>query len=183
LRAVFDDQLVLAPERTAGDEIQLLVETGATALDIALWLARHGEWSIGLGIGSVRQPLGANIRESTGQAFIAARTAVERAKNQSTRFAVECPAEPTRAADVEALTGLLLILRARRSAEGWELYDLVHQGLTQADAAARLKITPQSASKRARAAELKSDFAATAALGRLLNDLGAKAPAREEPSP
>jgi hypothetical protein len=183
VQSAFGPELILSPERTAGDEIQLLVDSGAAALDVVLWLARFGDWSTGIGIGTVRQPLGASIRESTGAAFIAARTAVERAKNQSTRLAVESPHDLTAAADLEALLGLLLILRKRRSQEGWELFDLVRDGVTQADAAVRLGITPQSASKRARAAEIKTDLAATAALARLIDDLNGRVPAREETTP
>ena len=157
LNHAFANDLELDADRTAGDELQLMLDSGATAITIALRLSRSRQWSVGLGIGSVREPIGSNIRESTGEAFIAARTAVERSKNASTRFAIECPTDAAAAADLEALSNLLLVLRARRSEQGWELYDLVSTGMTQAEAASRLGITPQAVSKRASAAELKTD--------------------------
>ena len=169
----FADHLVLPADRTAGDEIQLLVDDGRAVVDIVLALTRTGRWSVGVGFGTVRLPLGAGIRESSGNAFIAARSAVGRAKKRQTRFAAA--AEPTRPAarDFEALVDLLLILRGRRSDQGWEMHDLVAEGLSQADAALRIGITPQSASKRARAAELKAEDAAVAPLARLADALDA----------
>ena len=181
LNDIFGTYLLLAADRTAGDEIQMLVDGGQTAIGIVLDLTRTGRWSVGLGIGHVREPLGASIRESTGDAFIAARSAVDRAKKKPTRFAAA--AEPTRRGshDLEALVDLLLVLRARRSAQGWEMHDLVTRGLSQADAAIELGITPQSASKRARAADLKAEEAAIAPLARLADALdSAYAPIPEE---
>jgi len=181
LNETFADHLVLAADRTAGDEIQLLVDNGRAAIDIVLALTRTGRWSVGLGFGLVRRPLGASIRESTGDAFVAARSAVDRAKKKQTRFAAA--SEPGRpgARDFESIVDLLLILRARRSDQGWEIHDLVTRGLSQADAATEIGITPQSASKRARAAELKAEDAALAPLARLADALDASfTPARED---
>ena len=164
--------LPLPPDRSAGDEVQLLLADPRAVLQAILLLTRARDWSVGVGIGAVRQPLGASIRESTGPAFIAARAAVERAKRKPTRFAVEAPARTEDAADTEALLDLLLLLRRRRSEEGWELYDLLSEGLTQAMAADRLSITPQAASNRAQAADLKAEAAATEGFVRLLSELG-----------
>ena len=163
------DRLSLPADRTAGDELQLLVTTGADALEICLRLDREGGWSVGVGVGSVNLPLGAGVRESAGGAFIAARAAVDRAKRRSTRLAIEHEHSPEAAGDAEALIDLLLILRARRSSEGWELHDLLAGSGTQAEAAARLGITPQAASKRAQAAGLRAERAAIPPLARLLD--------------
>jgi hypothetical protein len=171
----FGPEFVLPPDRTAGDEIQMLVRSGTAALGIILMLTRTRRWSVGLGVGAVRAPLGANIRESTGDAFVAARSAVERAKRRPTRVAVTAEPGSALAADVEALIDLVLVIRGRRSEQGWEVHDLVVSGLTQADAAARLGITPQSASKRARAADLKAEDAAVVALARLVDRLDSSA--------
>ncbi|MDF1479012.1 DNA-binding protein [Leifsonia sp. H3M29-4] len=169
LSAELGEGLTLPPDRSAGDEVQLLTADASTALRALLLLTRTRRFSVGLGVGAVRRPLGNSIRESTGEAFIAARTAVGRAKGKPSRFAVE-GAES--AADVEALVDLLLLLRNRRTEEGWQLYDLRVAGLTQAEAAKRLAISPQAASDRARAADLKAEFAATAPLARLVARLG-----------
>jgi hypothetical protein len=175
----FGQQLALAAERTAGDEFQLLTGDSTTALDLILLLTRTSQWSVGCGVGPVRSPLPESIREAAGDAFVFARGAVERAKRRPTRFALEGDTADT--PDAEALIDLLLILRSRRSAEGWELYDLVRGGLTQADAAEKLGITPQAASARAQAAELKAEFAVTAALGKIL--YGLDEPFRDEVAP
>lgn len=167
----YGDRLALPVDRNAGDEIQALTADAATALDLILALTRRGAWSVGLGSGDVRTPLPAETREATGDAFIAARSAVTRAKRMPTRFAVDAIVEPQAAEDVEALVNLLLSLRESRSPAGWELYDLVTTGLTQAEAGARLGITPQSASDRARAAALRVELAAIGPLTRLLTSL------------
>jgi predicted XRE-type DNA-binding protein len=173
--------LSLPADRTAGDEIQMLTEDAATTLAIVLGLTREKVWSVGVGCGSVRMPLPEATREATGSAFYAAREAVERAKKKNpTRFALRTGAQaeeeitpgiwPT-AQDAEALIDLLLATRTRRSEAGWELYDLLESGLTQQEAAARLGITPPSASSRARAADLKIERLSIGALTRLLGTL------------
>jgi hypothetical protein len=168
LTSEFGDSLTLPPDRSAGDEAQLLVADASVAVRAILLLTRAKRWSVGLGIGRVRQPLGASIRESTGPAFIAARAAVERAKNKPTRFALETESGGVDARDTEAILDLLLLLRGRRTEEGWELYDLLAQGMTQAKAATMLGITPQAASARAQAAELRAEAAVTEGLVRLV---------------
>jgi hypothetical protein len=175
------ERLALPADRNAGDELQALTADPATALDIVTALARGHAWSVGLGIGDVRTPLPDATREASGDAFVAARAAVTRAKRTPLRFAAEAVAAPEPADDVEALVGLLLALRAGRSEAGWELYDLVAAGLTQAEAGARLGITPQSASDRARAAGLRADLAAQPALVRLLGTADAAQRSAERP--
>ena len=167
LEILLGDGLVLPVDRTAGDEIQLLVAASETALTAILALTRHGQWSVGCGIGSVNLPLPANAREAGGDAFVAAREAVNEAKKRDTRFALRSMAVMD-AADAEAFVDLLLQLRARRSAEGWEMHDLLLAGNSQAEAAKQLGITPQAASKRARTAALRVEFAARSPLERRL---------------
>ncbi len=172
-------RLLLPVDRNAGDELQALTDDAGAALAIVLELTRDGAWSVGLGIGSVRLPLPAETREASGDAFIAAREAVGRAKKAPTRFAVEARPDVTRrnaggwpgASDAEALVNLALVIRERRTPAGWELYDLVSSGLTQAEAAARLGITAPSASSRARAAAVRPELAAVPALTRLLENV------------
>lgn len=164
----FGPRLALPPDRNAGDELQVLTADAGAALDLILSLTREGRWSVGVGLGSVRLPLPESTREATGDAFVAARSAVNRAKRMPYRLAIDAVADPEPAADAEALLTLLLTVREGRTAAGWELYDLVTSGLTQAEAGARLGITPQSASDRARAAGLRVELAALPALTRLL---------------
>src|ERR1700712_3369209 len=125
-------RILLGPDRTAGDEFQIVVAAADAALGIVLELTRTGGWSVGLGVGEVDDPLPATTREAVGGAFVAARAAVDRSKRAQHRFALETDREAAReeAGDVEALTDLLLEVRARRSAEGWAVADRLGGGAT-----------------------------------------------------
>jgi len=174
LTARFGDRYPLPPERTAGDELQAMSDDAAAALDTALHLLRSPHWRVGLGIGTVRLPLPASIREAAGPAFVAARAGIERAARRPTRWAATgADGAAVRGEQLGALVDLLLVHRARWSALGWQLHDLLEAGLSQADAAERLGVTPQAMSKRARAAGLRVDADARRALIALLDDLGA----------
>jgi hypothetical protein len=188
----YGQALALPADRNAGDEIQMLTVEPATALDLVLDLTRTGQWSVGLGCGTVRDPLPEATREASGPAFFSARDAVLRAKRRQTRFAVDAPAgqhsdQPQRAnasgaaqdadwlntaaENAESLIDLLLVIRDRRTGPGWELFDLLASGLTQQEAAARLSISAPAASSRAHAANIKQELAAIPALTKLLHDL------------
>ena len=163
---------VLKADRTAGDELQVLIADSRDALTVVLQLTRSGQWSVGCGVGNVATPLPGNIRAATGEAFIAARRAVERAKKRPTKFALETEPATQPASDAESLIDMLLALRARRSPEGWELHDLMDgNDLTQSEAAGKLGISPQAISLRARAAELRTEQAALPSLARILDQL------------
>lgn len=163
----YGKRLALPVDRNAGDEIQALVSEAETALAIITDLTRTGEWSVGCGIGRVRSPLPRNTREASGPGFVAARLAVERAKGMPLRFALAGESS-TDAPAVEPLIELLLLIRSRRTPEGWELFDLVAGGMTQAAAAQVLGISPQAASQRARAAGIRTELAAIPALAAVL---------------
>ena len=208
----------LPADQTSGDEIQILMPTARAAVTTILALHRSGFWSIGLGVGSVRLPLPVATRQATGGAFIAARTAVTRAKKTDARFAlnvqasvpepvsrdgkdegaasdgavddgsavVECGSsgrgaasvnavvsapESFEAVEVEALLAMLLLLRQRRSPEGWEATDLLGQGLPQVEIAGILGISTAAVSQRVKSALWRVDEAARPALVRLLENL------------
>lgn len=169
-------RLALPADRTSGDEVQALTADARTALEITLALIRDGHWRVGLGIGPVDTPLSDTTRTATGAAFIAARDAIDAAKKRPLGAAVEIAATPTGEArhpilstpTLQAMLDLLLTVRMRRSPEGWEVTDLVDAGHSQAEAAERLGITPQAASKRAIAAATRIDAAARAGLAELL---------------
>jgi hypothetical protein len=163
---------VLGPDRTAGDEFQLLFADPAAALDAVLRLTRDGAWSVGVGVGEVETPLPRTAGAARGPAFVAARTAVEAAKHAPRRLVVVregVDASP----GVTALIGLLLEVRARRTPEGWEVADLLGEGIPQARIAERLGVTPQAISLRARAAAVRLEQDALPALVRALADLDA----------
>ncbi|MFJ4296920.1 DNA-binding protein [Curtobacterium sp. NPDC089689] len=173
---------VLPPERTAGDEFQVLVSSGGAAVDVVRALTRQGGWSIGVGVGAVESPLPTSTRAATGPAFYAARAAVERAKSTPERFALEvAPGASRDTSEVEPLVAQTVRALGRRSAEGWELADLLDAGLSRTEAAARLDITPQAVAKRYASAELRSDAPVRAALAALLES--ADRSTDEEPTP
>ncbi|MBH0010459.1 DNA-binding protein [Salinibacterium sp. SWN1162] len=147
----------------------MLLTSAHAALDITLELTRTEQWSVGIGIGTVPLPYGPNVRATSGAAFLAARVAIDRAKKSPAKCAVESDPENELARDIEPLLELLILLRTRRTANGWELYDLLSTGITQADAAERLGISPQSASQRALVAGLRTEEEAVRALANLLD--------------
>lgn len=175
----FGPAFLLPPDQTAGDEIQLLLRDAGTTLAVLLALHRDGHWSIGLGIGEVRTPLPASTRQASGGAFVAARAAVSRAKKAEARFALDvdpAPGAPRRgsvldAEEVDALISTLLLLRQRRTTEGWAAVDLLQAGLSQVEIAARLGISTAAVSQRIRSALWRVDQSAQPALVRLLENL------------
>lgn len=173
------DRLRLPVARNAGDEIQLLTSDARTAVDAVLELTRDGEWSVGIGCGSVREPLPDDIREASGDAFFAARDAVERAKKSTPRLAIEAPgAAPEDDAHLEALFKLALVLRERRSDQGWEVYDRIVGGALQSDIADELGVSAPAISSRMKSANIRAELDAVPALARLLENLDASTGAR-----
>jgi hypothetical protein len=167
---------VLPFERTAGDEFQGVVDDPTTVVDIVLRLVRDGNWSIGIGAGSVQTPLPKSTRAATGQAFLSARRAVDAAKQRTSRVAVR-GAVPADARDAQAVFGALALLIDRRSAQAWEAIAAVSGGRTQAQAAADLGISRQAVGQRLAAAqwELERELRPTAA--RLLARAAGEEPA------
>jgi hypothetical protein len=137
-------------ERTVGDELQGLLDQPA-ALPAALEpLLRGGGWNIGIGIGPVEMPLPDQARAGRGKAFLAARDAVTAAKSSPwrVRTAGVSPADRP----LESAIWLWAALLSRRTARGWQVSDLVDEGLTYEQAAARIGITQSAVSQRAAAA-------------------------------
>lgn len=166
---------LLGPDRTAGDEFQLVFADAAAALDAALRLRRDGRWTVGIGVGGIRTPLPATTGAARGEAFLTARTAVETAKRTPHHLAVVAP-DGAASVGVTALVGLLLEVRARRSPEGWEVADLLAAGLSQSAVAERLGVSPQAISLRARTAAVRLEREATPALVAALADLDGPRP-------
>lgn len=138
-------------ERTAGDEVQGVMNEAAAVVDLALGLVRRGEWSIGIGVGPVHEPLPASTRAGSGPAFELARKAVERAKSSPQLLAVGA-SDAGRAAAAQAALDLLASVVQRRSEPGWQAVDLISRGTTQTEVAEALGITKQAVSQRLRAA-------------------------------
>jgi hypothetical protein len=148
---------VLPFERTAGDEVQGLLAEPAAVVTAVTRLTRLDGWRLGIGAGRVEQPLPRSTRAARGDAYLAARTAITAARKAPTGLALTIPADvgasgygelAAVARDAESALWLLRSLLARRSEEGWELVDLLDQGLSNTDAAARLGISPSAVSQR-----------------------------------
>jgi hypothetical protein len=138
-------------ERTAGDEVQGVLDAGAAVVARIAALLRSGTWNIGLGLGNVELPLPSSTRAGRGEAFVLARTAVTRAKQQPSRISV-VGADAYRSEQIETVLWLWAGVLTRRSVRGWEVADLFAQGLTHAEAAQRLGISKSAVSQRAQAA-------------------------------
>ena len=163
--------LVRGFERTAGDEVQGMLNSADLVVDLVLGLAREGSWSVGVGVGPAREPIPDSVRAGAGPAFEHARRAVERAKSVGPHVAVEGErAGP--AGDAEALLRLLAALVQRRTPAGWEVVDLLVGTSTQREVAVRLGISPQAVSQRARAAWWQHEHDLRPLAGRILEEAG-----------
>jgi hypothetical protein len=138
--------LVLPFDRTAGDEMQAVIAEPAVVLSIAMELAASSSWSVGIGIGPVKEPLPDNTRAGAGEAFERARTAVTAAKAASGNIAVS--GGSPQAAQAEALLQLLVLVARKRSKMSEEAGILSDQGLTQQQIARELGISQQAVSSR-----------------------------------
>ncbi|WP_199712604.1 hypothetical protein [Galactobacter caseinivorans] len=142
-------------QRTAGDEVQAVLDDAGAAIGVALSLGAGGRWSVGLGVGRVHLPLPAETRAGSGEAFEAARVAVERAKTLSGRIGVVVPSDPAEAARLQAELSLLSLTLARRTPQQAEAAALRSAGSTQAQIAERLGISQQAVSSRLAAGQVE----------------------------
>lgn len=165
--------------RTVGDEFQGLLTEELSVVDAILRLMHPGsgsDWHIGVGVGSVELPLPRTAPSARGDAFIAARAAVERAKSSRTAVCITAVrAASTEAEDAEVVVGLVADLLKRRSPQGWAAVDLAAAGLTHAEVAERLGISRQAVSQRLAAAGWSGEVAARPVLGRLFARVDAAA--------
>jgi hypothetical protein len=158
----------LAFERTAGDEFQGLLEGACDVIDAVTVLARLGGWSIGIGAGTVEEPLPTSTREARGPAFLCAREAVEVARRRRPPPLAVRARSVAAAREAEATLRLLLVVLAHRSPRTWEAVDLVRAGATHAEAAPGLGITRQAVSQRLAAAHLDIEDGVRPVVRRLL---------------
>jgi hypothetical protein len=145
-------------ERTAGDEVQGVMDDPTAVVDVVLGLVRRGEWSVGIGAGPVREPLPASTRAGSGPAFELARKAVEQAKSSPQSLAVGAQ-DRARATAAQAALDLLASVVQRRTDPGWEAVDLISRGANQTEVAQQLGITKQAVSQRLRAASWAPEVA------------------------
>lgn len=140
-------------ERTAGDELQGVLDDPTAVAGALELLLRAGTWNIGLGIGGVDQPLPSQARAGRGAAYLHARTAVTAAKSAPWHLRVVGDDE-YRSRHLETVAWLWAAVLGRRSQRGWEVADLVDQGLSYDETGRRLGISQSAVSQRAHAAGL-----------------------------
>ena len=129
-------------ERTAGDELQGVLDDPDAAMAAVGELLRDDRWYVGVGVGALEEPLPDHSRAGRGSVFLQARTAVTEAKTSPWHVRVVADHWAGRA--LESTLWLWAAVLARRTARGWEVADLVAQGLSYAQAGKRLA----SASRR-----------------------------------
>lgn len=155
--------------RTVGDEFQGVLEDPASVVDAILILMRSDDWHVGLGLGSLSEPLPDDSRAARGDAFLCARRAVEEAKREPSHLRLIAARETDHeTADAEAVLWLLGALRSRRTASGWQAVDLVRDGRSQAEIAAELGVSRQAVGQRLAAAHWSTEQAAVPVIVRLL---------------
>lgn len=137
-------------EQTVGDEFQGVLDDPAALPPVVETLLRDGSWHIGIGVGSVEEPLPDHARAGRGAAYLHARQAVTTAKSSPWHLRVVGDDPGTRA--LETVLWLWAAVLARRTARGWEVADLVAEDLSYDEVAQRLGITPSAVSQRAAAA-------------------------------
>ena len=163
LSALADVPLLRAFQRTAG-EFQGLLDEAEALPGVVEQLLRDGHWAIGIGVGSVDEPLPRHAREGRGPAYTRAREAVESAKQAI------WPVRVVGSDGADALESALWLwaaLLARRTPKGWEVADLVDRGLSYERVAEKLAITQSAVSQRARAAGLVEGVRARTLVARL----------------
>ena len=150
LATLADVPLLLAFERTVGDEFQGVLDEPDTLPRVVETLLRDGDWNIGIGVGAIEEPLPDHARAGRGPAYLHARDAVTAAKSSPwhLRVAGEHPA----ARALETTLWLWAAVLARRTARGWETADLVDRGLSYEETGRRLGVSQSAVSQRAQAA-------------------------------
>lgn len=155
--------------RTAGDEVQGVLDSPEALVDVLALLLRSEQWNIGIGLGDVEQPLPDDAPAGRGPAFLHARTAVTTAKSSPWRLRVVGEVPQARA--LETTAWLWAALLNRRTSRGWEVADLAAEGLTYGEIGERLGISQSAVSQRAQAAGIVEDRRARELLGWLAADL------------
>lgn len=144
-------ETVVRFERSVGDEVQGVMEDPLAVVDAVARVLREHDWYIGIGVGSVELPLPSSSREGAGDAFIAAREAVDAAKKTGERVPLTVRTATT-SEWVDAAEAVLVLVGdvvRRRSEAEWRVLDALAAapGAAQKDVARQLGISPQAVSK------------------------------------
>lgn len=141
--------------RTIGDEVQGVLNEPQQVAEAVRLLAVRSGWHIGIGIGAVEQPLPESTAEARGEAFYAARSAVEAAKGAPAHLVVSSGDDGPDGGSVEhigfAEAALRLLVRTledlREQSRGYVAHRLDHPEATQSDIAAHFAVSQQAVSR------------------------------------
>ena len=161
--------LVRPFERTAGDEVQAVVERPDVVVDLTLLLVRERAWSVGIGIGAVDLPLPASTRAGSGAAFVHARAAVTAAKTRSTGLAVVGAGRRCRPAGRRPGWTWWPRCCSAAPTAGSRRPPWPGEGLSQLEVARRLGVTKQAVSQRLQAADWHLEAPGRELAGHLLS--------------
>lgn len=171
-------------QRSVGDEIQGVLKDPLAVVAVTRRLIKHSNWYVGIGYGSVAEPLPQRSSEASGTAFIHARSAVEDAKvmRGAVPISVRSGAYSgmsTEAKNAQAALRLMGLSWQDRSPLAWEAIDgLVDDfglpsGHTQSEVAVQLGVSSAAISKRLKGAAFDEERAIYPLLVQLLDQLKA----------
>lgn len=146
-------ETVLPFERSVGDEIQGVIRDPDAVVEAVARVLRERDWYIGIGLGQMDLPLPKNSREASGNAFVAAREAVDAAKKTGERVPLCVKTPLAAAAEWAAAAEAVLVLAGdvirRRSEAEWRVLDALAAApdASQKEVARKLGISPQAVSK------------------------------------
>jgi DNA-binding NarL/FixJ family response regulator len=168
----YADGLTLPFVRTLGDEMQALTSSPEALVGIIREAVQDKGWWLGVGIGEVEEPLGYSSRESRGEAFWLARTALEKAKSQrAVRPFVLRSHSPETVDALAACLHALSFLVLRRTARQTEVANARRDGMSVGEIAERRSVTVQGVYELLQAAGVEEE----AELGRLAVQLAGAA--------
>lgn len=181
--ALRDLPAAMAFQRSVGDEAIGILAEPEHAIDAALTALRQRRWNVGIGAGTLHEPLPEALDDVRGPAIVHARRAVTRAQRLDASRASIAPlkpgerlslavagADPAAAEQAEAVLRLVGRLVAARTEAEWAVVDLLVPGVRgqQKDIAAALGISSQAVSKAILRAHAEDESAARPAAATLL---------------
>lgn len=146
-------------------------ETAQDTVNAVLIALRHPGWSVGVGVGSLYEPVPTDAQYLQGTALGYALTASERAEHTGDRVPLSVIGSNSElASEAEAVLRLIGQLISKRSTAEWAVLDLLTPGVRgqQKYVAAELGISAQAVSKAVVRSSWVEELAARPAAARLL---------------